>query len=155
MPQPSITETSDGRLVFSLRLIVPDKAPHDIPLKLKDEVAHYLHRQGCDKRTARALQAAVGELVANLAMYGAGDAAGVPVVLDGEVTVRADEVVLLIADDGIPFDPTEHEAPEIDAELIERRSGGVGLYLLRRMFSHVTYQRENGRNVGRWALDLA
>lgn len=60
-----------------------------------------------------------------------------------------------LRDDGIAFDPFEQApAPDLTAPTAERRVGGLGVHLVRRMMDEVAYRRDGGINhtraVKRW-----
>jgi len=51
-----------------------------------------------------------------------------------------------LSDDGREFDPRAAPPPDLDASLDERRIGGLGIHLVRRLMDEVHYRREGGRN---------
>ena len=65
------------------------------------------------------------------------------------LSVRWDGASLtaVIEDDGRPFDPLQVPRPDIDAPIDERRSGGLGVYLVRAFAQTVAYRRVGTRNV--------
>jgi anti-sigma regulatory factor (Ser/Thr protein kinase) len=56
------------------------------------------------------------------------------------------DVVLGLADDGPPFDPTLHVPVGMDETLETRRAGGVGIALVRAFASDFSYVRAAGAN---------
>ena len=58
-------------------------------------------------------------------------------------------VTLIFSDDGKPYDPLQHADPDITLPAEERPIGGLGILMVRKMSSPVTYAREQGRNVMR------
>ena len=52
-----------------------------------------------------------------------------------------------IRDRGIPFDVDSHSDPDLDANITERKVGGLGIFLIRKMADQVQYQREGEENV--------
>ena len=55
---------------------------------------------------------------------------------------------LTIRDDVKYFAPDQVEAPDIDANWEERQIGGVGIYLVKELMDHVSYNKdENNTNV--------
>jgi serine/threonine-protein kinase RsbW len=50
-----------------------------------------------------------------------------------------DEFVVTIRDRGKPFDPSSVPAPDLHADLGERRVGGLGIYFMRKMMDEVSY----------------
>jgi serine/threonine-protein kinase RsbW len=50
-------------------------------------------------------------------------------------------------DNGKPFDPLDHEPPELDADILDRPVGGLGVHLVRELARSVRYVREEPYNV--------
>lgn len=67
------------------------------------------------------------------------------------LTVRLDITERLvaaeIADNGVPFDPTEAPAPDLSLPIEERDIGGLGIHLMRSLMDRVHYRRSNGANI--------
>lgn len=57
-------------------------------------------------------------------------------------------------DNGVPFNPLDMEAPDLQAELENRQMGGLGIFLIRRLLDEVHYNRRAGRNVLTLAVKL-
>ena len=66
-----------------------------------------------------------------------------------EITFERDvnEVVITLADDGIPYDPTLREDPDVTLPPEEREIGGLGIYLIKKMMDKVSYLRVSNRNL--------
>jgi len=93
----------------------------------------------------RSLHVALDELLYNTVTYGfAGRGAGEATV---EVELCTDRVSVTLTDDGRPFDPFDVAAPDTALSVEERRIGGLGIHLVRRMMDEVSYQRRADRNV--------
>ena len=92
---------------------------------------------------AYAVNLAIDELLTNTIAngYRDDDPHRIEVVLREE----ADALVVIIVDDGVPFDPTQ--APDIGGSLEEDASEGLGLLLVRQMTDAVEYRRLQGCNV--------
>lgn len=58
-----------------------------------------------------------------------------------------DGIRLLISDDGREFDPTAVADPDTTLSAEERKIGGLGLLMVKKMTKSFVYRRENGRNV--------
>ena len=93
----------------------------------------------------RSMNVVLDELLINAIVY------GFPEGARGEVTVEAellaDRVRVTLTDDGRPFDPFAVAAPDTGLPLEERRIGGLGIHLVRRMMDEVSYHRRDDRNV--------
>ncbi|NLX48950.1 MAG: ATP-binding protein [Methanospirillum sp.] len=90
------------------------------------------------------LQLAVEEAVANTLLHGYGGAPG-----EVRVTIRAARraTEVRIEDRAPPFDPLSFPEPDRDSDLGERRIGGLGIYLVRRLTDDATHRRSEGWNV--------
>ena len=55
-------------------------------------------------------------------------------------------LTLNIEDDGIPFNPLEKKDPQIPADLIDVRIGGLGIHIVRKLMDDIRYKRERGKN---------
>lgn len=53
---------------------------------------------------------------------------------------------LIVADDGIAFDPLAAPEPDLTIPLEERPIGGLGILLVKRMMDRVAYERRGGEN---------
>lgn len=93
----------------------------------------------------RSMHVALDELLTNTIVYGYAGRDG------GEVTVeavlRTDRVCVTLTDDGRPFDPLGMAAPDTTLTTQERRIGGLGIHLVRRIMDEVSYHRRADRNV--------
>ena len=62
--------------------------------------------------------------------------------------ISDDVLTLVVKDHGIPFDPTQHEEVDVNAELNDRPIGGLGIFLVRSIMDTMEYQRTpDGYNV--------
>ena len=84
------------------------------------------------------------ELFTNIVSYGFAD--------DQEHKIRFkinfDNKVLIfkIEDDGVPFNPLKKKDPEIPADLMDARIGGLGIHIVRKLMDEIHYIRKRGRN---------
>ncbi len=98
-----------------------------------------------DQATAMNLNLALEEAVTNVIMYAYPE--GSDGLVDIEAIIRKDSLEFIIRDNGIAFDPTA--APEADVTLgaEERRIGGLGIFLVRKIMDSVSYARNDGKNI--------
>jgi anti-sigma regulatory factor (Ser/Thr protein kinase) len=85
------------------------------------------------------------ELITNVIKYGYDQPAQHQIQID----LSLDEGLLLleIADDGRPFDPTRIPEPDLDVPLEERRIGGLGIHLVRNYVDSMEYKRLGNLNI--------
>jgi serine/threonine-protein kinase RsbW len=93
---------------------------------------------------------AIEEMTTNIIKYGYDDLAEhtirIQVVLDNS------HLKLVFEDDGHPFDPTQRPAPDIENIIESRKSGGLGIELVRRMCEKMVYERV--KNLNRLTLHI-
>ena len=96
-------------------------------------------------QTAYAVNLAIDELLTNTIAngYGDDDPHRVEIVLREE----ADALVVIIVDDGVPFDPTEAQTPDLGGSLDAPSVDGLGFLLVRQMMDGVEYRRLQGCNI--------
>jgi serine/threonine-protein kinase RsbW len=88
---------------------------------------------------------AVDEAVTNAIIHGH---AGRDGWVEVAVTSSGDQLVVTIADDAPPFDPTTVPTPDLSIHPMERRPGGMGVMLARLCVDEMTYQpRPGGGNI--------
>ena len=90
------------------------------------------------------LRIVVEELFVNAAMHGSAEADDNQVEIEFEVT--GSTVRLTFRDNGVPFNPLETEAPDIQLELAERSVGGLGLHLVHEICNELAYRFVDGNN---------
>ena len=99
---------------------------------------------GFDEKTANEVQLAFEEAVVNVINYAYPGTEG---SVDVETSAGAEGLAIVISDSGIAFDPLSMPEPNINAPLEERKVGGLGVYMFRRIMDKVSYKREGGRNI--------
>ncbi len=87
---------------------------------------------------------ALDELITNVVSYGFGGVAEPEI----RITLRIEggALVLIMDDNGQPFDPTRDMPTDITSPLTERPIGGLGLYLVKSFADRLSYEFADGRN---------
>ena len=97
-----------------------------------------------DACTADLVQA-VDEATTNAIIHGH---AGEPGWIEVAVAAKGDKLIVTIADDAPPFDPTSVPTPDLSIHPMERRPGGMGVMLARMCVDEMTYRpRPGGGNI--------
>ena len=108
-------------------------------------VGDITHRLGYEEDEARSIRLAVEEAVVNVICY------AYPEEQEGDISIVAQansqRLKFIITDSGIPFDPTEASQVDITLPAEERRIGGLGIHLVRKLMDSINYERENGKNI--------
>jgi anti-sigma regulatory factor (Ser/Thr protein kinase) len=90
---------------------------------------------------AFAVELCLDEVINNIAMHGDGATGDVAV----EIDTNATPLLVSIEDGGAPFDPTPEPKP-LAQSLDEAKIGGLGLVLIHRLSTRMSYERIGGRN---------
>ena len=64
-----------------------------------------------------------------------------------KVEISDNRLTLVIADDGVPFNPFGTDDPDITLSLEERPIGGLGIHLVRNIMDEMDYHRHTDKNV--------
>ncbi len=107
-------------------------------------VKECLEDYGFERKRAARTALAVEELFVNIAKYAYKDVSGsVTIILDRE---KNNCVRIEIIDEGIPYDPSSREDPDITLPLKKRGIGGMGIFMARRIMDEMKYERRDNRN---------
>jgi len=100
---------------------------------------------GIDQATAMSLNLALEEAVSNVILYAYPE--GTEGTVDVDAAIWEDRIDFRITDSGRPFDPTLSVGPDLTLKAEERPIGGLGIYLVKKIMDHVSYTREDGKNI--------
>lgn len=99
-----------------------------------------LRLENCPEKAVRKLCVAADELFSNIARYGGAT----------EFTLacqaRDGRATMVFRDNGAAFDPTAAEPPDTGLDAAERPIGGLGIWMVRKMTTGMTYERRDGWN---------
>ncbi len=99
----------------------------------------FVEDQAIDEKTSFSLRVVVEELFTNMVRHnvGGGD------IIDLSIERVGDRVLLELVDTDVePFDPETAEVPRVDAGIADRRPGGLGIYLVKKMVDELRYDYE-------------
>jgi len=113
--------------------------------RLGDQLQAFAAANGLSDGTLFAVNLALEELITNTISYGFTDDSAHTITISLDLDGR--DLHVRIEDDAMPFNPLEHEAPDLDAPLADRPIGGLGVHLVRTLMDEVRYERAGTRNV--------
>jgi anti-sigma regulatory factor (Ser/Thr protein kinase) len=67
-------------------------------------------------------------------------------VLDLSCGMESDAIKIILIDYGAPYDPSVVPVPDIKADLSERKIGGLGIFLMRKLMDEVHYEPRNDKS---------
>lgn len=105
-----------------------------------------LEEAGFTFKDVMQINLAVEEIFVNVASYAYPDGDGsAEIIIDIEETPLS--ATIKVIDSGIPFNPLEHEDPDVTLKAEDRGIGGLGIYLTKKTMDSVSYSYENGKNI--------
>lgn len=108
-------------------------------------VGEYLARHAVANEDASALELALDEILTNQINYGFRDGSAHEILVD--IQIDRGRLSVEIRDDGVPFDPLDIAAPDLEAGIEERQIGGLGMHFVKALLDEVSYRRSRGWNV--------
>jgi serine/threonine-protein kinase RsbW len=114
--------------------------------KCIETVTLFANSSGVSKDKIVELELALEEAFVNIFKYAYPDATNGMVEITGNETDK-DKIKIEIRDNGIPFNALSHPEPNISVPLLERKIGGLGIYLIKKTIDEIYYRREEGRNI--------
>ncbi len=91
------------------------------------------------------MEVSVEEALVNIFHYGYPGKSG-----DVEVSCGIDDplrFIVEIRDQGIPFDLLSVQPPALDEDIDQRRIGGLGIHMIRKLVDEVKYRRDGKYNI--------
>lgn len=120
--------------------------------ELTPVVTSFLETSNVPRASAYAVHLVIEELVSNIIRHAFDDDAS----HDIDVGLEREQagIRVTIADDGKPFDPRSVPAPDLPDAIEKRKTGGLGLHLVRTMTRDFSYTREDDRNIVSCRVDF-
>jgi serine/threonine-protein kinase RsbW len=115
-----------------------------------EELEVCLEQRGADEQARYLARLAAEELGTNILKYGYDDSDEHTILL--RAIWEEPLVWIELEDDGHEFDPCQAPEADPDLSLQERRPGGWGISLVRRLLAGMEYERRNGHNLLRMAV---
>ena len=111
--------------------------------EIRDFVGAIARAEGFGDRDVYNIQLATDEAASNIMEH------AYEGVTDGllEISCGMDggAIRIVFVDHGEPFDPSDVPDPDLTADLSDRKIGGLGIYLMRKLMDEVFYQSDAGK----------
>ena len=105
----------------------------------------FCQQHGISEDAVFDLTLALEEILTNIIRHGYDDE-GVHEI-DMVIRKQGDWLILRVADDGRPFDPSKVAPPDLHLPPEKRAVGGLGIHLVKSVADALEYRREDGKNV--------
>ena len=132
-------------MCFKLRKarIIPAEAKYLV--QIRDFTTKYAKRNRFSRKEMNELKISIDEICSNIVRY------AYEGMERGDIQVRIQRrknlITINIIDTGVEFDPSTIEAPNLGRHVQERRSGGMGFHLVKKLNDEVLYERVGNQNV--------
>ena len=126
------------------REIAITNRPGDRALVL-DMLEGFFREHHLPDRPLHELQLAIEEHLTNVVSYAFDDEATHPIVM--RLVLQDATLRIEVEDDGRPFNPIAHPAPDLTLPIDQRPIGGMGIHMIRKSVDDLEYRRERDRNV--------
>ncbi len=107
-----------------------------------EEIGEELH---LDMELQMNLNLVMEEMVSNIIFYAYPEGKMADIELTADCNGK--ELTFVLSDQGKEFDPTAKEDADTDVNPVDREIGGLGIFIVRNIMNHVTYQRLEGKNL--------
>ena len=114
--------------------------------QVTDFVNGHLEQYDCPLKAQMQIDVAIDELFSNIARYAYDPKTG-PATVQVEVQKDPMAVIITFIDHGKPYDPLSREDPDLNLPLEERKEGGLGIFLVKKVMDDVRYEYKDGRNI--------
>ena len=113
--------------------------------RLNEALELFGEANGFAPKCVMELNLAIDEIFTNIVSYGFADGEEHRIL----IAIACDEktVTIRIEDDGCPFDPIKACTPDVRCPLFERKVGGLGIHIAKRIMNRLSYRREGNRNI--------
>ena len=125
-----------------LRVAIP--AELSMVGELSRQVEEFGGAAGLPDGTVYVINLALDELITNCVEHGFAGVASPEIHITLRVADHA--VILVMEDNGQPFDPTQETDADVTSALEDRPVGGLGLFLVKNFADRMAYAFVNGRN---------
>jgi len=124
------------------RFVVPAEAEYLV--KIRDFSDRYAQRNGLSRKELNSIKISIDEICSNIVLYAyegmkRGD-------IQIEIQRKDDFIIIHIIDSGVAFDYSTVNAPDLHKYMEEKRRGGLGLQLVKKLNDEVLYKRVGNRN---------
>ena len=114
--------------------------------KLSDVIAFVdaiLEENSCPMKAQMQIEVALEELFVNIAHYAYPDGKGNAEI---SVNIMPGCVEITLTDSGIPYDPLAKPDPDVTLTAQERKIGGLGIFMSKKLMDDLSYQYIDNKN---------
>jgi anti-sigma regulatory factor (Ser/Thr protein kinase) len=106
--------------------------------EIRELVGEAARQVGFSNKEIYAIQLAADEASSNIIEHAYAGVTGGTLEID--LSISPKELKIVMRDHGKSFDPSSVPEPNVKADLSERKIGGLGMYLMRKLMDEVSYE---------------
>lgn len=106
--------------------------------EIRETVGEAARQVGFSDKEIYAIQLAADEASSNIIEHAYAGVTGGKLEID--IFISGRELKIIMRDQGKSFDPSSVPEPNVKADLSERKIGGLGMYLMRKLMDEVSYE---------------
>ena len=106
--------------------------------EIREYVGNIARESGFGKKDIYNIQLATDEAASNIIEHAYENISDG--VLELSCSVQDNTIKIILTDHGEPFDPSEIPLPDLKADLSDRKIGGLGIFLMRKLMDEVHYE---------------
>lgn len=113
-----------------------------------NNVIDFIHNElekDVDMKTITKIDLVIEEIFVNIASY------AYEKEKRGTVTINIEhqdnKIIITFEDEGIPFNPLLVKDPDIKQSVEDRKPGGLGIYMVKKMMDNVEYMYRDNKNI--------
>ena len=110
--------------------------------EIRDYVGNIARQNGFGDKDVYNIQLATDEAASNIIEHAYEDISDG--ILEISCGMQDDTIKIILIDHGHPFDPSKIPLPDLKADLSDRKIGGLGIFLMRKLMDEVHYQAGPG-----------
>lgn len=135
-----------------MKELTVDATLESIPV-ITEFVDRQLEQLNCPVKAQAQIDIAIDELFSNIVHYAYHPGVG-PATVRVEVLEEPLSVIITFIDQGVPYDPLSNADPDVTLSAEDREIGGLGIYIVKKNMSEITYEYKDGKNILRIRKDL-
>ena len=100
------------------------------------------------QKIANKVNVVIDEIYSNIANYSGADTAEI------EYEISGGKLVLTFTDNGVEYNPLDTKEPDITLCAEDRKIGGLGIFMVKKMTESMEYTYEGGKNILKLVIGL-
>jgi sigma-B regulation protein RsbU (phosphoserine phosphatase) len=130
---------------FAVRSTLQPPMPAEPIRQLLAEIDAGLSRHALPRPLLHDVHLVIEEIATNVLSHG--NSGHLPPTLEVIASVDGHQLVLEFTDDGLAFNPLAQAPPDLEADILDRPIGGLGVFMVQELAERIEYARTRGLNV--------